>query len=75
MRRIVIIDHDNHSLVIEDINEEVLENEYDGDEQRYIDENYWVSDNYTWDWIVDAEYYPESGNKSYNVDFKDLIKK
>ena len=40
MRRIAIIDHNEHDLIIEDINEEVLEKEYGGDEQKYIDDNY-----------------------------------
>ena len=48
MRRIAIIDHNEHDLIIEDINEEVLEKEYGGDEQKYIDDNYDI-ENYSWD--------------------------
>ena len=40
MRRIAIIDHASHELMIEDINEQELEELYGGDEQKYIDDNY-----------------------------------
>ena len=54
MRRIAIIDHTNHTLFVEDINEEILEGQYGGDEQIYIDDNYNLKE-YSWDWITDAE--------------------
>lgn len=59
MRRIAIIDHTNHTLFVEDVNEEILEDQYGGDEQKYIDENYNLKD-YSWDYIIDAQYFPES---------------
>ena len=40
MTRIAIIDHDEHRLYVEDIPEDILENQYGGDEQKYIDDNY-----------------------------------
>ena len=55
MRRIAIIDHNEHDLIIEDINEEVLEKEYGGDEQKYIDDNYDI-ENYSWDYITGSYY-------------------
>ena len=58
MRRLAIIDHAEHSLYIEDINEEILEGQYGGDEQLYIDAHYDMED-YSWDYIVDTTYIPE----------------
>ena len=73
MRRIAIIDHVEHELIVEDINEELLNKKYGGDEQKYIDDNYDM-ENYSWDWITDTLYFPEDGDpQPIEVDFKDLI--
>lgn len=60
MTKIAIIDHDTHSLYIEDIPDDILE-KYNGSEQAYIDDNYDV-ENYSWDYIVDALYYNNEGD-------------
>ena len=63
MRRLAIIDNATHTLYIEDVNEQELEEKYNGEEQAYIDDNYtFEGDYYSWDWIVDAEYIPEGGS-------------
>lgn len=73
MRRIAIIDHNEHDLIIEDINEEVLEKEYGGDEQKYIDDNYDI-ENYSWDWIIDSYHlYDNNDGEFHDVDFKELV--
>jgi hypothetical protein len=72
MRRIAIIDHNEHDLIIEDINEEELEEKYGGDEQKYIDANYDL-ENYSWDWITDSYYIPEGESDPIEVDVKDLV--
>ena len=71
MRRIAITDHKNHSLMVEDINEEILEGQYGGDEQLYIDENYNLED-YSWDYIIDAQYFPESEKTPIEINFEDI---
>jgi hypothetical protein len=71
-RRIAIIDHNEHELLIEDINEQELEEKYGGDEQKYIDNNYDL-ENYSWDWITDTQYYPEDYSDPIEIDFEDLI--
>lgn len=71
MRRIAIIDHNEHDLIIEDINEEVLEKEYGGDEQKYIDDNYDI-ENYSWDWITDYNDGDFDGDLM-EVDFSKLV--
>ena len=68
--RIAIINHDTHTLFVEDINEEILEGQYGGDEQLYIDENYSLGD-YSWDWITDAEYLPEFEKYPIEIDFEE----
>lgn len=72
MKRICIIDHNEHELLVEDINEQELQEKYDGDEQKYIDDNYDL-ENYSWDWISDTQYFPEGESSPIEVDFKDLI--
>ena len=71
MRRIAITDHKNHSLMVEDINDEILEGQYGGDEQLYIDENYNLED-YSWDYIIDAQYFPESEKTPIEINFEDI---
>ena len=72
MRRIAIIDHSDHSLIVEDINEEELSTKYGGDEQRYIDDNYTLTGDYSWDWIVSADYFPEGESDPVEIDFENL---
>lgn len=70
MRRIVIIDHDSHTLFVEDINEEILEGQYGGDEQLYIEDNYTIG-NYSWDWITDTQYFPEYDKTPVEINFEE----
>ena len=73
MRRIAIIDHASHELMIEDINEQELEDQYGGDEQKYIDDNYTFEGDYSWDWITDAQYFPEGESDPVDVNFEDMV--
>ena len=73
MRRIAIIDHASHELMIEDINEQVLEDQYGGDEQKYIDDNYTFEGDYSWDWITDTQYFQEGESVPVDVEFTDWI--
>ena len=58
MERIAILDHDNHTLFIEDIPDEMLDSpEWDG-EESYILNNYDI-ERFSWEFITDAYYYPE----------------
>ena len=72
MRRIAIIDHSDHSLIVEDINEKELSTKYGGDEQRYIDDNYTLTGDYSWDWIVSADYFPEGESDPVEIGFENL---
>jgi hypothetical protein len=69
--RIVVIDHESHTLYVEDINDEILEGQYGGDEQLYIDDNYNLKD-YSWDYIVDTQYLPENYKTPVEINFEDL---
>lgn len=74
MIRIAIIAHDSHTLYIEDVNEELLEKKYNGEEEAYIKDNYCISDNFSWDYIIKSQYIPEcEETEVYNVDFSALI--
>ena len=65
--RICIIDHDKQAVYFEDIIEKDLEN-YGGSEQAFIDDMYSLT-NYSWDYVVDCEFFDEEGNP-YDVDIK-----
>ena len=73
MRRIAIIDHASHELMIEDVNEQELKDQYGGDEQKYIDDNYTFEGDYSWDWITDTQYFPEGESDPFEVNFEDLV--
>lgn len=72
MERIAIIDHDSHRLYVEDIDEEVLYEKYNGEEEDYIKDNYNLK-NFSWDFITETEYYPNDNDDPISVEFEDLL--
>lgn len=60
IERIVIIDHEDHVLYIEDVPVDQLEKYYHGEEEDYIKDNYPdLQDKFfTWDYIQNATYIP-----------------
>lgn len=56
MERIAIIDHLEHTLFIEDIDEDELQEKYGGEEEEYIKKNYELSDNWSWEYITKTFY-------------------
>ena len=73
MERLVIIDHADHTLFIEDVDEDVLEAQYGGSEQAYIDDNYTFEGDFSWDFITDTEYFPEGEDTPVAVEFRDWV--
>ena len=69
--KIAVIDHDNHTLYVEDINDDILQGQYGGEEQLYIDDNY-STENYSWDYIVDTQYFPEVDKTPVEINFEEL---
>lgn len=72
MRRLAIIDHENHALYIEYVNDEILEGQYGGDEQLYIEDNYNLKE-YAWDWFTDIQYFPEFDKTPVDINFEEMI--
>lgn len=72
MKRLAIIDHAGHQLLIEDVSEESLE-KYNGSAEKYIKDNYTFDGNFSWDYITDTEYFPEGESDPYDVEFSDII--
>lgn len=70
--RIAIIDHDTHTLFVEDINDEILQGQYGGEEQNYIDDNYTFEGEYSWDWITDTQYFSEDYSMPIEINFEDI---
>lgn len=71
MERIAIIDHANHRLFVETISDEDLE-KYDGEEEKYIEDNYTFDGEWSWDYIMDAEYIPMDDKMPMDIDFETL---
>ena len=72
--RLAIIDHASHMLYIEDVDEKLIEEKYDGEEEKYIKDTYaLVKDQWSWDYIVGTEYYPNDDQDPIAVEFKDLL--
>ena len=72
MTRIAIIDHDEHRLYVEDIPEDILENQYGGDEQKYIDDNYDI-ENDSWDDITEGLFLPAGESDFCDIDFDTIL--
>lgn len=72
MRRLAIIDHASHELMVEDVNEAELESNYGGDEEAYIKDNYTFEGEYSWDWITDAQYFAEGESDPIEIDFDEI---
>lgn len=73
MERIAILDHANHHLYIEDISDADLE-AYNGSEEDYIKDNYTFDGDWSWDYIVQTEYFPIEDDKTpYDIEFTDYI--
>ena len=72
MRRLAILDHFTHRLIIDEVSEEELDDVYDGEEEAYIRDNFTFKGDYSWDWIVDAEYYPLGGDNPIEINFEDI---
>lgn len=72
MKRIAVLDHSTHELMVEDINEEILEGQYGGDEQLYIEDNYNLKE-YSWDWITETQYFPEFDKTPIDINFEEMI--
>lgn len=76
MERIVIIDHADHKVYIEDLTDEKLA-KYDGSEQDYIDDNYAFLGDYSWDYVTEVNYLIEDYDKDDSyffaiIDFENL---
>ena len=60
MERLVIIDHLEHCVYIEDVSDEDLE-KYHGEEEDYIKDNYNL-EFYSWDYVTDVLYTEQNGD-------------
>lgn len=73
MTRLAIIDHASHTLFVEDVNETLLEQKYNGEEEAYIKDNYNIGDSFSWEYIVSTQYIPDATDGAvYDVDFTDI---
>ena len=68
MERLVIINHATHNVIFDDVTDEMLE-QYNGNEQDYIDANY-ATDDISWDYVVGVYKATEDGDF---VDLEDYI--
>lgn len=68
MERIAVIDNDEHTLTIVDISIEYLNEKFNGEEEKYLEEVLGFCGNYTWDYIVGAPKYVHFLNGECEVD-------
>lgn len=52
--KLAIIDHNTHTLYIDEVDEELINSKYEGEEEKYIDDVYGF-DNYSWDYVVSVK--------------------
>ena len=71
MERIAILDHDGHRLYVEDIPDKVLDAPEWSGEEDYIGANYDL-EHYSWEYIIDAKYFPEWENVPIEINFEDI---
>lgn len=69
--RIAIIDHEMHKLFVEDVDMDIINEEYGGNEEDYIVSTYSLSKNWSWDYIIEAEYIPIDADPM-TIDFEEL---
>ena len=72
--RLAIIDHGAHVLYIEDIDTDVLDLFYGGEEEQYIESHYHFDSRYSWDWIIDAEYIAPNDEDPIQLQIDEWIK-
>lgn len=70
MERLAILDHETHTLYVDDVSDETLA-KYDGEEEDYIEDNYALED-YSWDYIDATVYEAPDGEITTGVDFAKL---
>ena len=71
-RRIAIINCATQTLFVEDINEEILEGQYNNDVEMYIHDNYYPTDDLVWGCINDAQYIPEFDKDPIEINLEDI---
>ena len=74
MERLVIIDHAAHQVYIEDVDENVLQERYNGSEEDYIKDMYNLEGDWSWDYVTDVVYYPNDNDDPITVDFEKVLK-
>lgn len=71
--RLAVIDHNTHTLHVEDVDSDVIEK--CGGEEEYIRDTYDFAQekdaNFSWDYIVDTTYYPMECDP-IDIDFDSL---
>ena len=70
--RLAIINHETHTLFVEDVDENIINEHYNGNEEDYIKDNYNLDGKWSWDYIIDAEYIPIDDSMPVEIDFENL---
>ena len=73
MERIIIIDHEMHRAFIEDLDEDILNEKYNGNEEDYIKDNYTLPGEWSWDFVTCIEYFPNEFDDCIEIEPSDLL--
>lgn len=71
MVRLAIIDHSEHKLFVEDVDEKILK-EYES-ECAYVRDHYTIAGSFSCSIIKEAEYIPEGDPHPVEINFKELV--
>ena len=71
MVRLAVIDHSEHKLFVEDVDEKILK-EYES-ECAYVRDHYTIAGSFSCSIIKEAEYIPEGDPHPVEINFKELV--
>ena len=71
MVRLAVIDHSEHKLFVEDVDEKILK-EYES-ECAYVRDHYAIAGSFSCSIIKEAEYIPEGDPHPVEINFKELV--
>ena len=62
MEMLAILDHYNHTLIIDEVPDKTLQ-KYNGEEEDYIKDNYEFEGDWSWEWVTDIVHYDIDGSE------------
>lgn len=61
---IAILDHESHSLFIDEVDTDLIEQKYNGEEEAYILDNYELGEFWTWNYVTNIQRFTTKNNET-----------